>query len=278
MIHRRMPSVLAFIATSVLVVAAANAQAVDANGYRLGVPPTIVPPAVAAPDEVDMFRRAWRRAGAPRIVVFWNRELTDELATAYVRTRTVEHSRRTEAWAGAAPGAAVAGATDAGRLSVEVETRRQEPPARQAMPERTRWPFESAFHGAFAEAGVSLVSRPVALRSEALGAVGDQPNIQALEMKAARRRADFAIEVLTAPSPTASGQHLHRVRVTHLASARIVADLTSEARPVLSGPRPYVATNRGFEPAPPPAQTAEGTGRELAMQTMAALRSAISRR
>ena len=72
---------------AILLLAAipANAQQLDSQGYRTGLPPVMAPMGDQAPIDdgtVERFRQAYAARKSPRIMAFWNRELDDRVSSA----------------------------------------------------------------------------------------------------------------------------------------------------------------------------------------------------
>ena len=83
-------------AVSLMLLAPAQAQ------YRTGVPDVLTPPAAQVMEDPNKavrseFRRAYAQNKRPRIVVFWNRKFTDEVASQYEeyeRNRSTSQTNR----------------------------------------------------------------------------------------------------------------------------------------------------------------------------------------
>ena len=97
---------------AILLLAAlpANAQQLDPQGYRTGLPSVMAPMGNQAPIDdgtVARFRQAYAARKSPRIMAFWNRELDDRVSSAENFETHVE--QRDAAVGVALPGAIVWG-------------------------------------------------------------------------------------------------------------------------------------------------------------------------
>jgi len=91
---------------AILLLAAlpANAQQLDPQGYRTGLPSVMAPMGNQAPIDdgtVARFRQAYAARKSPRIMAFWNRELDDRVSSAENSKRM--WSRGTLLWAWPCP-------------------------------------------------------------------------------------------------------------------------------------------------------------------------------
>jgi len=182
-------------------------------------------PAVAqvGPD----FPAAYRAAGRPRIVVFWNRQLSDNAASEYdVVTRgSSEHS-----------GAAVAGRNWAGAHNssdVTVATgvhRSQEGKRDSTLGERSDWKVETVFTSDLVHAGVALVDRDTIVRVTGRDIADLFANQQANEIKALLGHADIILEVLQTSGRGPLGTAF-KVSAKDIRTGRILAQFVTEAAP-----------------------------------------------
>lgn len=249
------------------------------------MPQTLSPPPAAPSVEVALagdFGKRYAAAGRPRAVLFWNRVVEDDVGAQF---ETTEHSRTVvERAAGAsavevrgvdgAVGAVTQGSIETREHDSHQSTRRIDVGARpRGVGEREDWALESSYTAALQNAGVRLVDRNVAMRlMQAKGNVassGEQPLVEA---RALAQAADWVIEVVSAPDAKGELGLAFRIRVTDTRSGAILIRTVSLGRSAdADKPRPYVAGERGFvrDRAEPP--TMEGVGRQLALDTLAAL-------
>jgi hypothetical protein len=263
---------------SVLLLAALPAAA----QYREGTPPVLTPapkhdPQAAMRDDTA-FRAAYAKAGSPRITVFWNRQLTDATTTQYdqVQQASVQTSaaRVTEV---SPSGRAVGTVQQTAAVATVREGERALPDAgaeRSLLSERSEWPIASAFSSRLQRAGVQLVDRTMALRSQAAGtSAGERRDVQAMEIKALQGKSDLLAEVLQAADPRAPFGVIFRVDIKDVDTGALVASVVSDGKPPEQGPGRYVAGRNGFVREAAPGPTLADIGDVVAhatLQTLAA--------
>ena len=214
-----------------------------------------VPVAQALPSSAEVsqgtikrFKQAYAAKSRPRIAVFFNRALSDEVRQWNTPSRLVvsgqlgkvEVKRSRAAAAGVATpfGAAAAGAKAKDKLKVEggpgaVYTQTHvDPTSRQAPPEDWMWQFEESFLREFLEANTILVDRATILRLVAAdsGKQGDPHNllsVKTVEMKALQEKADMFMELLVRRNPTAPIGYEFRATAKEVATGRILAIVSS---------------------------------------------------
>lgn len=261
------------------LVAACAAQAENQALYRQGLPHVLEPAATTPRAEVvlERYRAAYAARQQPRIAVYWNRDLSDRVATTYredlrlrqsggydvTTTRDVErYSDGSSALVQASGGFDRTLDASHGE-SAEVAARRS------GMAERADWAVESTFSQALLSAGSRLVDRAVMIRTaDGAQEAGDRPNIQALEMAALAGKADLLMEVLQTPDSQAPTGFSFRITVKDVDSGALIASLVTRAEPQQPQSRNYVATSRGFQAE---AADMDAVGRQLATEAMASL-------
>lgn len=265
--------------------------AIDSLGYRTGVPQTLeVPERTLAPSPqqrlLDEFGRRYRAAGRPRAVLFWNREVDDEVG---VELETTSHTRRGRHSSKQTSIEETSGPAGSGQLteaeSVErrerderVSTRRIDVGAREhGLGERNDWVLESSFTGALQNAGLRLVDRNVAMRGAQVrsgaASTGEQ---QLVEARALVDAAEWVIEVTLTPDDRAALGWAFRVDFTDTRTGEIVVRRFSQGHlpePAPAEQRPFVAGARGFERqrAVPVPVNGETVGRQVAVEVLAEL-------
>lgn len=255
--------------------------------FRSGQPDALAP--AAAPRDPggginQAFGAAYRRAGSPRIVVFWNREFDDEVASEF-EDREVEHevtdvsNHGIEQTTSGPSGQTVrrkGGELTERMRETALGTKRVKPAARARQGgETVDWRLEDGFSAALGEAGVRLVDRAMAMRLTGLGTgIGERGNVQELETRGMSRYADIMLEVLAAPDVRAPGGAAYRIVARDLRTARPLASFTTTATPPVArlgyraGPNGFV---RETAPTPGPGQV----GRQLGLETLAILAGAM---
>lgn len=247
--------------------------------YRQGMPEVLPQPAHASGDtsaaDAEAFRAAYRKAGSPRMVVYWNRDLSDAVTTQYDHVQQATHV------AGAAAVAQLSndGRTltqDAGVASVTTlrsgERRIDDNGARQLLPENSDWPLMTAFNARLQGAGAQLVDRTVALRAHAADQSDEQrKDTQTLELKALQGKADVLVEVLQTHDASAPFGVMFRVEVKRVATGELLASLVSNGKAPKPAPGRFVAGGKGYVREAAPEQTIAQAGDVVANATMTAL-------
>ena len=217
-------------------------------------------PVDIANGSIEQFRNWARRAGNPRILLFWNTEFSDETST---RSRLVARDDSvTKLYRD--------GATRSREVTVEDERTTGGKVARLERGQEEA--LENAFVGAFAETNANLVDRAAVMRKASVRQdKSDRVDQQYMEALALEQGIDYLVEVLPEyAAGTATGLRF-AVKVLHVPSSRIVARFSSEARPT-AGPERLVARPGGFRRERDENLSAGAIGRTLAAETMRAFR------
>lgn len=252
------------------------------QGFGPHVPPVIKPrPAVQPPrfDVTGAFANAYAAAGRPRIAVYWNRQLSDDVATQYEdyerRTKTREHSSSSQSDSTEVDhGRASHDAGDSMSREVYEKTRgtRRLPAggARKDVEESTAWRLESAFYQPWLGAGAHLVDRALTMRTLNGGqTLGSTPDIQSVEVGALLGKADYLMEILVTDDEQSPIGARFRVTVKDVHTGQIVGLSSTRAMPPVSSDTRWVATAGGFEKRTTTEQAAlEDFGRQLAHESM----------
>jgi hypothetical protein len=249
----------------------------DGSFERPGQPETMSAPREWGGGDMSSARFAatYAKLRSPRIVVFWNRELTDDLETeredvtqfsadSYGSASSHQQDYRTRRTSNSD-----IDSTNNGSLQGEVRssTRRVDPGKRATpLSEADDFDTERGFIDGLTGAGARLVDRTAIMRASALGA--NASNAQAVEMRALMARAEWTIEV-TPLSDNGDGAR-YKMIVRNISTGTIVAMTTSDGT---SAPKrmPYVAGPNGFVRATPTSPGAEERGRQLASDVMASI-------
>lgn len=216
---------------------AAVAQ-VGRDGYRTDVPSVVIPPRPPPrprPPELSPFEKAYGQAGRPRIILFFNRDLTDETRSGFTvrrREETVLENR-------------VRGSEDRTdtRTASEAELRLREDNVRDFQIVRPRqaaretsvneadlWVVESAFSRRLGQPGIRMVDRALAIRIAGNTGIMDA---QLLETVAMRGLAEVAVVVRH--TRTSDGAFLWRASATNTRDGRSVADVVLPESDVANG-------------------------------------------
>lgn len=254
------------IAASILPIAllspAASAQVeyreAPAPFMRDGQPAVQTPP----PPPVDpragirsRFRSAYLRAKSPRIVIFWNREFTDEVGTSYDivqqhdRTDTVRRNSYNSS-----------SETRLG-LRSNTDTRRY-----SANDEIGDFDTEQGFANTLAQAGVQLVDRTTIMRTTGVAkGAGDGSNIQGLETEAVMAKADIIVEVTQMGGRGDAIQY--KLVARDIRRSRVLTAFRTDGHLPAEAPR-YVAGAHGFELAAPRGASDARIGSQMAIEFM----------
>ncbi|MET0372134.1 MAG: hypothetical protein ABW039_12260 [Sphingobium sp.] len=257
------------------------------NNMRAGEPETLAPPpppADPALGAMSRFGYAYARAKSPRIVVFWNREFTDEVASKY------EHYTRIDSAAvgvaasqsvavggfGIAAGASQGAAMSASSTEIRSGVDRVGTSQRASnYAETIDFDIEQAFQGTLSQSGARLVDRTSIMRTTGLAqGAGQEANVQGLETSAILNKADIVLEVVQMADSRKERGIAYRIIARNVRSGKVLARLSSDGEPP-ARPMPLVAGPNGFVRAVQPAATPSDVGRQLAVETMGALASAM---
>jgi hypothetical protein len=207
-------------------------------------PPPAPDPNAAADAAIERFKQAYARRGAPRIAVFWNRQLTDRLSQWVATDRVVATGNLAVMGDGKSGGTNDKLAASGERVVSAQKIERD--PARTSPGEAWSWEFQNGFLDPLLRAGARVVDRAAIVRLTAAkrSGVGSAaaPDEQTIEIQALQGFADVLVEILVSPS----GQDLHAL-VKEVNSGIVLASLDSRGLPGAAPTREYVATSRGFE-------------------------------
>jgi len=217
----------------------------------------------AAPPITDAYAETVRRFQVtyaarkrPRIAVFLNRALSDEVQEWRTRSRLVLAAKSEESRTKTEKDTETArNAERQGALAAYVQTHGAQQ-ARPAPPEDWMWQFEDSFLREFLSARALIVDRATILRlvaeadSDGLGP-SELTSVKNIEVKALREKADLLMEILVRRNPRAPLGHEFRASVKEIPTGRILALVTSlewkqHHMDLLTGPSSYKATSRGY--------------------------------
>ena len=253
------------------------------NLYRTNTPAVLTPVAGIAKDarraEIpsaaarEAFRRAYRRAGSPRLAVFWNRAFDDRLRETEAESRlVVERNFAARDEESGKPAAT----REKEKWTVSVESRRHG--ARpQPLSEIAAFKFQAGFLRPLIEAGAKVIDRAAIMRlTEARRALddpaGNVTDRQLVETEALMGRADLLIRIALSPSDESPTGAFFHVSVVEVKSGRIVASFFDDAAFANDRRKSWTAVRGGYvRVTQDPDGSLERVGRILAAQTMDAL-------
>lgn len=220
--------------------------------YREGTPEVLAP----RPRAVDPVVRdaaisaaAYAAAGSPRIVVFWNRELTDRLSNDYDAVVLSRSAASGEATASISRNGRHASRTADSSFGSETRVGRREvtDDRRDAwLGEDAEWQFLDGFQERLQGAGLRLVDRQVAMR--ALAASPDNPgDKQAVEMQGIARLSDLMMTIVQTPATGTPLGVRFKVTVSDIHDGSILATVISDGSGPPPAPGRFVAGTNGFE-------------------------------
>jgi len=227
------------------------------------------------PDFASEFRQHYAAAGSPRIMLFWNVELSDR-----GRAETVLRDNETKTGSKTASGqgqtiAGWDGRTTTINGNAQLETNRQreisigerQDAKRANLPQRDAIVFERAFESEMRSSSARLVDRTMAVRTTATERSADGQ--QQLEGEAVRGKADLLLQVLFIVDNQAPLGYGFDVTMRDVNSGIVLTSFyTVAAPPSPPMPQGYVATAKGFERPAPPQLMLDDVAIELAHQIM----------
>jgi hypothetical protein len=256
----------------ILLVAANVTQA----QYRSGQPPVLDAPA-AAPDDnstsiISAFRLKYSTAKQPRIALFWNRDLSDDIARqTYEKSTTNSTKSDSETSAGGSNNKndeKLEQANSTTIKSVVTVTDNQH----GAFDPRSDALLKTTFVEAMRNGGVRFIDHSVMVRTAAAEAGGNvDPQIN--EIKALQSKADWLMEITLVPDANAPLGQGFRIAVKDVSSGMLITELYTPAIPPPRGPGGYMAVNggNGFVEAPRAPITVREVGYTLGIETMGQL-------
>ena len=198
---------------------------------------------------IKRLRAAYIEAESPRIAIYMNRSLSDEVREWITPMRSVVSGQGENVAVAGGPtivtpaGAVVdaggqtnvEGSTDTTRGVSTYTQRHAEHANRQDPPEIWMWRFEDNFFQPFLRAGTQLVDRGTTLRliASASGQQGEPYNVTAVkqvEMDALTEYADIYIEVLVTRDHTSPSGYAFRAVAKHTKNGIISASVTKTGR------------------------------------------------
>ena len=180
--------------------------------------------------DVIHFKDRYAANGAPRIVILFNRELSDEVREWRTPERVV-----------------VSGDGKIAEETVEEGTRKTtktlypfsaygqthiDTQGRVMPPEDWTWQFQESFLGEFLKAKVNMIDLTTILRTTAAetgkqGEAHDLLAVKSVEMDALLEKADLLMELLVRRNGTSPIGHEFRVSVKQVKTGKILANVTS---------------------------------------------------
>lgn len=184
----------------------------------------------------ESFSRSYQKASSPRMAVWFNRELSDQVEEWVTPVRV--------------KGALINNKGEVQNLEASVQFRDPNDTARDNAGEDWVWAFEDGFDRPFLDQGVKLVDRTMIMRLVA-AANGADPDktvpLKKVEVDALKGHADLMVELLIKRAPGSKSGYNYRAKVVSVNSGRILAMVNApdlEASVKAGG---FEATARGYE-------------------------------
>jgi len=238
---------------------------------RPGQPPTLAPPALLTtppPSIIGPFADAYRGAGQPTVVLFWNVEFDDETESTRESVDVTRESRT----------------PDLGERVVHTQSDRVLNPAKRSnapLTPRVAAELESAFRTELRLGKMHILDRDKAVRftQAERDRAGVDPKL--IETDAVRGKADILLEVLLVRDWTSELSIGFQVALTDVKTGEELETFYTLAQPVLrTAPGRYVGTEHGFVWEQPTgvAATPVQVGTELADELMQSLTVAFGKK
>ncbi len=243
--------------------------AVSAQSVGGAVPPYQAPPPAPVPQRSDnvtvpvpqangfgtqeqlsqSFADAYKRAGKPRLAIYWNRQLSDTLNDWYGDSRVVVTKSGEGNLSGSLKSPSLNGDVNisqsgSSQTTVEAQHRVTDQNTRLQPSESWDWQFQDGFLGPFLSAGATVVDRTAIMRITGLDAKGADG--ASVETMALQGKADLLIEVLVTPQTQSTVGYELRARVLNVKTGQIVAYVNSRALKEWNQPQEAIATSHGF--------------------------------
>ena len=232
---------------------------------RAGLPATNARPKAQDPDApraqtAEMFRHWYAAAHLPTVLLFWNRELTDETTTQHAEVANSHEELTTSATSNS-----ISTQHDSHQESfLRSQTGGQYEEIDPMLSAR----METAFQGEWLGAGVKLIDRSTLIRRTSTKAAGqDRSDLQMMEAVALQKGIEYLVEVLPNPRSDSPTGFVFMVRVKHLPSATLVTQFLTPAKPS-AGPAHWVTTDHGYEKQRDNRTSPETIGIQLAVEVM----------
>lgn len=279
------------LSTAALLVPLVFTSGADAQErYREGQPPVLekrnehTPVADDVNQEIEAFEAAYSAKGRPRVMLFWNRSISDQLEVKILKekTRRKEGVKNKSSESQKDDSGGEVGVTDARYSEVEVEKTNEtvvDAGRREGPAEAFTWALEDAVLRALTVLKVNVVDRSAAMRfSSSERDPARSTDAIRTETQAMLDRADVMLEILSTKDASAPSGLLYRILVKEVHTARVLATRVTDARPPpmkTSGtPRSSIRIGRnGLERAvaEEPSATVAQVARELTRQVLATL-------
>lgn len=215
---------------------------------------------------VRRFGAAYAAQQSPRVIVYFNRELSADVREWVSAERVAIEAESRERRSGPD------GDSRTDRRGGAAVSRQYATPdgGRVGPGELWMWEFEQAVSDMLLDARVTLVDRALAMRrqgAEADSVIGNPGSARALEMEALASHADLLVEVWVARSSDSPIGYEFRAQAKEIATGRLVTMVTTWGEGLATGaPRQVVASSSGYQfvdEVPTVSDAAQALGVEL---------------
>lgn len=215
----------------------------------------------SAPDFAGEFSQRYQRAGAPRLMLLWNLELSARAGQEWVLrdneqvagTRNLNSLTQTTSGPdGSSNLIEGAGQTKSQRQREMTIGQREDAKRASMLSERNAAQLLRSFEARMRDGGARLVDYALAVRGAAVGKDGTagttDVNTRTLEAAAVRNGAEMLLQVLLVPDDKTSLGYGFDISVREVTTGIVVFSFYTRAVPPSPPTRTaYVATNKGFE-------------------------------
>lgn len=214
--------------------------------------------ATAGSSEATMkdFRNIYMEKGKPRIAIFLNRVLSDEVREWKTSVRHIESGDKkvyynTEK---EGKGGQIEKTSYEGPQASYTQQHIENDGSRPNPGEEFFWAFENGFMGPFLKSGAKLVDRATIMRLAAAadkdqGSVRDLIVVKKVEMDALINNADIFVEILVTRAPNAPGGYLMKSIAKEVRTGRIIGTANNKAEHDNAAglAKKAIATETGYE-------------------------------
>lgn len=176
--------------------------------------------------EISAFQAAYERQGQPRILIFLNKELSDEVRQWRRQTQIrVAFDKSTSRTSGGNPDVK---SDKQASLTVRTEQPIEAGDGRVFPGEKWMWAFETGFIQSLLTSKANLVDHSTILRLEAQSPGGQQDpeNLKTLEIAAMKKYAEIYIEILISEDEASPIGYVFKSTAKDISTGRILAVVT----------------------------------------------------
>lgn len=265
----------------VLLAAAIAALATSAAAqYRPGQPEVRPPPREADPNAaadaaLNAFANWYAAAGRPRMLLFWNRQLTDETTTRrtdkVIEDRTYGESTSGETTSTRFGEASIKDTDGSERKVTSRESEALTGGTYSAMNRRASDVLETVFVNTFLAVGVEVVDRDALIRRLSIeNPREERADVQYLESQAMASGIPYLVEILPSPEQGSPTGLSFIVKIKHLPTSSLRAQFQTRAVPPPGPSRIVAVPGEGFQRQPGESRTTPPlVAAQLATETMA---------